>query len=73
MDDLIFCIKRARDGTRTRDLHLGKVALHKLSHSRKLLAFRAPQRKNGNTVYQLYINFKSYFLTTIVILLDMYR
>ncbi len=34
MDDLIFCIKRARDGTRTRDPHLGKVVLHQLSHSR---------------------------------------
>ena len=27
-------IKRARDGTRTRGLDLGKVALHQLSHSR---------------------------------------
>ena len=31
-----FCVSfRARDGTRTRDLDLGKVALHQLSHSRK--------------------------------------
>ena len=27
-------IKRARDGTRTRDPDLGKVVLHQLSHSR---------------------------------------
>ena len=26
--------KKARDGTRTRGLDLGKVALHQLSHSR---------------------------------------
>ena len=31
-----FCVSfRARDGTRTRGLDLGKVALHQLSHSRK--------------------------------------
>ena len=35
MDDPIFYTKRARDGTRTRDPHLGKVVLHQLSHSRK--------------------------------------
>ena len=29
-----LCMKRARDGTRTRGLDLGKVALHQLSHSR---------------------------------------
>ena len=28
------CMKKARDGTRTRGLDLGKVALHQLSHSR---------------------------------------
>ena len=28
------CLLRARDGTRTRGLDLGKVALHQLSHSR---------------------------------------
>ena len=30
----ILGIKRARDGTRTRDPDLGKVVLHQLSHSR---------------------------------------
>ena len=29
-------MKEARDGTRTRGLDLGKVALHQLSHSRML-------------------------------------
>ena len=29
-----LCMKKARDGTRTRGLDLGKVALHQLSHSR---------------------------------------
>ena len=29
-----MCMKKARDGTRTRGLDLGKVALHQLSHSR---------------------------------------
>ena len=29
-------MKKARDGTRTRGLDLGKVALHQLSHSRML-------------------------------------
>ena len=32
--DAFFVIKRARDGTRTRDPDLGKVVLHQLSHSR---------------------------------------
>ena len=32
--DDFFLITRARDGTRTRGLDLGKVALHQLSHSR---------------------------------------
>ena len=32
--DVLFC--RARDGTRTRGLDLGKVALHQLSHSRNV-------------------------------------
>ena len=32
--DPLLCIKRARDGTRTRDPDLGKVVLHQLSHSR---------------------------------------
>ena len=32
-----FTFSRARDGTRTRGLDLGKVALHQLSHSRILL------------------------------------
>lgn len=32
--------RKARDGTRTRGLDLGKVALHQLSHSRIL--FRKP-------------------------------
>ena len=40
LDDLIFYTKRARDGTRTRDLHLGKVALHQLSHSRIVPEFQ---------------------------------
>ncbi len=31
---MIFFVYRARDGTRTRGLDLGKVALHQLSHSR---------------------------------------
>ena len=31
---LILLFSRARDGTRTRGLDLGKVALHQLSHSR---------------------------------------
>ena len=30
-----FLYAKARDGTRTRGLDLGKVALHQLSHSRK--------------------------------------
>ena len=30
----LLCKQRARDGTRTRGLNLGKVALHQLSHSR---------------------------------------
>ncbi len=32
-------IKRARDGTRTRDPDLGKVVLHQLSHSRISLLY----------------------------------
>lgn len=32
-------IEKARDGTRTRGLDLGKVALHQLSHSR-IIIFR---------------------------------
>ena len=31
---VLMKIKKARDGTRTRGLDLGKVALHQLSHSR---------------------------------------
>ena len=31
---LFLCIIKARDGTRTRGLDLGKVALHQLCHSR---------------------------------------
>ena len=46
MDDLIFCIKRARDGTRTRDPHLGKVVLHQLSHSRLFVYFSSFAKKN---------------------------
>ena len=53
MDDLIFCIKRARDGTRTRDPHLGKVVLHQLSHSRLVPAFSSLRRKNGASLSQL--------------------
>ena len=35
MEKILFVkTKRARDGTRTRGLDLGKVALHQLSHSR---------------------------------------
>ena len=30
---------RARDGTRTRDPHLGKVVFHQLNHSRKIIGF----------------------------------
>lgn len=30
----LFCICKARNGTRTRDFHLGKVALYQLSYSR---------------------------------------
>ena len=55
MDDLIFCIKRARDGTRTRDPHLGKVVLHQLSHSRLVPAFSSLRRKNGANLSQLKI------------------
>ena len=33
-------IKRARDGTRTRDPDLGKVVLHQLSHSRIQLLYQ---------------------------------
>ena len=40
MDDPIFYTKRARDGTRTRDPHLGKVVLHQLSHSRLVPEFQ---------------------------------
>lgn len=29
-----YTLKRAIDGTRTRDFHLGKVALYQLSHYR---------------------------------------
>lgn len=32
--------RRAIDGTRTRDFHLGKVALYQLSHYRVLCIFR---------------------------------
>ena len=32
-------MKKARDGTRTRGLDLGKVALHQLSHSRISVLF----------------------------------
>ena len=32
--DVFFELRRARDGTRTRDPDLGKVVLHQLSHSR---------------------------------------
>ena len=82
MDDPIFYTKRARDGTRTRDLHLGKVALHQLKSARRDSNPRPPpwqggappteplaqfagffelREKNGNTLHQLYINFKSSF------------
>ncbi len=40
-EELLFSDnKKARDGTRTRGLDLGKVALHQLSHSRIYLCFR---------------------------------
>ena len=39
LSDAIFEMKKARDGTRTRGLDLGKVALHQLSHSRILCFF----------------------------------
>ena len=38
----------ARNGTRTRNIHLGKVALYQLSHSRKLVQIKGvepPHRK----------------------------
>ena len=34
----LLCKTKARDGTRTRGLDLGKVALHQLSHSRIILS-----------------------------------
>ncbi len=40
----LLYIRRARDGTRTRDPDLGKVVLHQLSHSRiinKIFIFKA--------------------------------
>ena len=37
----------AVDGTRTRDIHLGKVALYQLSYYRKLLAGRKPENLCG--------------------------
>ena len=55
MDDLIFCIKRARDGTRTRDPHLGKVVLHQLSHSRICAGFFEFAKKNVANHSQLKI------------------
>ena len=38
-------IKRARDGTRTRGLDLGKVALHQLSHSRMKILLCVSHKK----------------------------
>ena len=61
MDDPIFYTKRARDGTRTRDLHLGKVALHQLSHSRILLAFSSSAKKKRQHVLPTIFQFKSSF------------
>ena len=37
--DISYFYYRARNGTRTRGLHLGKVALHQLSHSRNSYVF----------------------------------
>ena len=47
--DTFFCIKRARDGTRTRDPDLGKVVLHQLSHSRiiKIIFTFCEERETG--------------------------
>ena len=55
MDNPIFYTIRARDGTRTRDPHLGKVVLHQLSHSRLVPAFSSLRRKNGANLSQLKI------------------
>ena len=43
--DILFCYSRARDGTRTRGLDLGKVALHQLSHSRIYINGKIPVKR----------------------------
>ena len=73
MDDPIFYTKRARDGTRTRDPHLGKVVLHQLSHSRIVIFFLASRRKKIANLSQLRIGFNCSLLqsTTMVILKEL--
>ncbi len=51
---------RARDGTRTRGLDLGKVALHQLSHSRKLL-IRSHNRRTNNNIHDAFLFVNTYF------------
>ncbi len=69
MDDPIFYTKRARDGTRTRDPHLGKVVLHQLSHSRLVPFFEALLQNNGANLSQLGSGFDCYHLSTTMVIL----
>ena len=63
-----FAWKKARDGTRTRGLDLGKVALHQLSHSRisyclllfasrQVISYRSQSQKSSTFLIFLYFYF----------------
>ena len=57
-----FMQQRARDGTRTRGLDLGKVALHQLSHSR---IFYWVVHPTSDTIHYNPINVNYFFYCTI--------
>ena len=60
--DVLFMQQRARDGTRTRGLDLGKVALHQLSHSR---IFYWVVHPTSDTIHYNPINVNYFFYCTI--------